>query len=65
MDSSGGGRGALLVHLVTHMFWIWDIGLWLAVLLAGGWNVWRMFNRMPRAARGAARDAAYGSPRSW
>lgn len=47
--------GSLLLPLVTHPFWIWDIGFWLAVVLGGGWNVWRMFNRMPRAASGAAR----------
>jgi len=47
--------GPLLLSLVTRPFWIWDIGFWLAVVLGGGWNVWRMFNCMPRAARGAAR----------
>ncbi len=47
--------GSLLLPLATHPFWIWDIGFWLVVVLAGGWNVWRIFNRIPRAASGAAR----------
>ncbi|MGB6725745.1 MAG: DUF1648 domain-containing protein [Terracidiphilus sp.] len=47
--------GSLLLPLVAHPFWIWDIGSWLALVLGGGWNVWRMFNRMPRGASGAAR----------
>ncbi|HEY1802908.1 MAG TPA: hypothetical protein VGG45_00360, partial [Terracidiphilus sp.] len=64
--------GSLLVQLVTHTFWMWDIGFWLAVLLAGGWNVSRMFNRMPRVASGAARvrsaeltDGDSDATRSW
>src|SRR5208337_3319939 len=64
--------GSLLLPLVTHPSWIWDIGFWLAVVLGGGWNVWRMFNRMPRAASGAARvrsaELTAGDPdatRSW
>jgi uncharacterized membrane protein len=64
--------GSLLLPLVTHPFWIWDIGFWLAVVLGGGWNVWRMFSRIPRAASGAARvrraELTAGDPdatRSW
>ncbi len=45
--------GSLLLPLVARPFW--NIGFFLVVVLAGGSNVWRMFNRMPRTASGAAR----------
>jgi uncharacterized membrane protein len=45
--------GSLLLPLVAHPFW--NIGFFLVVVLAGGSNVWRMFNRVPRTASGAAR----------
>jgi uncharacterized membrane protein len=62
--------GSLLLTLVAHPFW--NIGLFLVVVLAGGSNVWRMFNSMPRTAGGAAQvrsaELISGNPdvtRSW
>lgn len=64
--------GSLLLLMMTHPFWLCDIGFWGAVMLAGGWNVWRMFNRIPQSMRGSAQvrsaeltAGAFDATRSW
>jgi len=45
--------GSLFLQLAVHPFWL--NALTMLPVLAAAWNVWRIFNRMPRTPAGSAR----------